>query len=124
MNPLGKLVVLVVDDEEYMGKMLSTALENFGFEVCKAASGAEALRVQAQRPDVDVVVLDVLMAGLDGPATLRALRLRQPDLPCCFITGQTNRYSEDDLLRAAPARVLNKPFPLASLVGALLEMME
>lgn len=66
-------VVLVVDDEEKIRRILRGYLESDAMEVVEAASGEEALEVLAQRP-VDVVILDVMLPGIDGIEVLRRIR--------------------------------------------------
>jgi len=112
--------VLVVDDEQAIRELLQKGLQTFGLEVVTAASGAQAVEVcRAQSERVGVALLDVLLPGLDGPQTLRALRAMRPDLPCCFMSGNTGRYSDADLLALGAALVFHKPFPLETMAFAL-----
>src|SRR6516162_5053147 len=80
--------VLVADDEEVVRSLLRAALPRLGFRPLLAADGDEALRLYREHAaDVRAALLDVLMPGRDGPATLAALRGLRPSLPCCFMTG-------------------------------------
>lgn len=104
--------ILVIDDDPLIGAATCLALETGGgyrVELCE--SGSEALDVaRSFRPDL--VLLDVMIPHLDGPATLAALRRAEglADLPVVFLTGRTDpadlaRY------RALGARdVISKPF--------------
>ena len=68
--------VLVVDDESGVRQMLDVALTHYGFQVRLAATGTEAVEVyRANRQTIALVLLDVQMPGMDGPATLAALLL-------------------------------------------------
>jgi CheY-like chemotaxis protein len=70
-----KLGVLVVDDDCHVRLMVQRGLERDGFEVWLAPTGDEAVELYRQlRERISVVLLDVRMPGLDGPATLDALR--------------------------------------------------
>jgi len=112
--------VLVADDEPAILRMLEVGLALDGFTVWAAASGQEALDLFRQHAsDIQVVLLDVQMPGLDGPQTLLALRSLRPELPCCFMSGGTGAYSEQDLLDAGAARVFAKPFSLAEVLEFL-----
>lgn len=60
------------------------------------------------------------MPGLDGPATLAALKAINPCLRCCFMSGGTGRYAPEDLLLLGAAHVIMKPFVSLSLLCRLL----
>jgi two-component system OmpR family response regulator len=114
--------VLVVEDEPAVLQMLGVALRQYGFTVRPAGSGEEAVRLYQEHPGgIDVALLDVQMPrGMDGPQTLDALRRLDPCLPAVFMSGNTGRYSEEDLLGRGAARVFQKPFrSLDELAGAL-----
>jgi CheY-like chemotaxis protein len=119
-----KPVVLVVDDEPAVISVLCYALRSHGFGVRQAADGQEALSVYRQHgPDIDLVLLDVRMPGMDGPQTLRALRDLDPDVRCCFMSGYAGGDDEAELLRLGAARVLAKPFRLEGVAAALREVL-
>jgi DNA-binding NtrC family response regulator len=78
--------ILLVDDEEDFVEMLSLRLEAVGEEVTPAYSGRECLQVLEQR-DVDVVILDVKMPGMDGIETLQEIKRRFPLVEVILMTG-------------------------------------
>ena len=80
-----KIKVLMVDDEERFRTTTAKILARKGFETILAESGEEALDKLDQSPDV--VILDVKMSGLDGHATLKIIKERQPDTPVIMLTG-------------------------------------
>ena len=104
--------VLIVDDEDDIRRIARIALTKVGrMDVVEASSGTEGVRKAAEeRPDV--VLLDVMMPGLDGPSTLAAL-LSDPataSLPVIFLTAKA-MASEVERLKGLGARgVLTKPF--------------
>ncbi len=57
-----------------------------------------------------VVLLDVQMPEMDGPQTLSALRAVAPDVRCVFMSGNTGRYSPEELRALGGSRMLQKPF--------------
>jgi CheY-like chemotaxis protein len=82
--------VLVVDDDDMLREVAKVALETVaGWQVSTAGSGQEAQRIAlAERPDV--LLLDVMMPGMDGPSTVAALR-QDPatrDIPVIFLTAK------------------------------------
>jgi CheY-like chemotaxis protein len=112
--------ILVVDDDAPVRVLLDVGLRHYGFTVWQAADGQEALHVyQQNRSAIDAVLLDVRMPRLDGPQTLAALTQLNPQIRCCFMTGQAGTYSEDQLLALGAAHVFYKPFQLAKIAQAL-----
>jgi CheY-like chemotaxis protein len=71
------------------------------------------------RAAIDVVLLDVNMPVWDGPATLAALRALNPDVPCCFMSGDMRPYIEENLLNLGAKAVFQKPFRLDKLIEYL-----
>jgi signal transduction histidine kinase/ActR/RegA family two-component response regulator len=91
-EPRGRAArVLVVDDEDAVREVLSRYLEDAGYLVLRASSGAEALSLLAARRDVDALLTDLSMPGMDGLALIRSAQDRRPDLPAILLTG----FAED-----------------------------
>jgi CheY-like chemotaxis protein len=112
--------ILVVDDDDSVRMFLDVGLRQHGFAVWQAAGGQEAIQVYEQdRSAIDVVLLDIRMPGLDGPQTLIALRGLNPQLRCCFMTGQAGNYRQDELLALGAMRVFAKPFQLTEVAHTL-----
>lgn len=115
-----KAGILIVDDEALVVDLLKSALGSYGFRVWPAGDGPAALAIYArERRAIDLVLLDVRMPGMDGPETLAALQEINPDVRCCFITGDSGAYPEAELLRRGALCVLHKPFRLGELVALL-----
>lgn len=118
--------LLLVEDDEVIRTIASISLGRLGeWEVRTAVDGREALEM-AERERFDVVLLDVMMPGLDGPATLRLLRDgRLPAVPpVIFMTAKTNAADCDRLLALGAAGIIAKPFDpmtLAEQVQSLLD---
>jgi DNA-binding response OmpR family regulator len=111
--PLTGPGVLVAEDEPVLRKFLEEGLRRDGFVVWAAASGREAVDLFDRHGDaIRVALLDVRMPGLDGPQTFRLLRGLRPDLPCCFMSGDTGSYTEQDLIDLGAALLFRKPFSL------------
>ena len=108
--------ILVVDDDPVLGRILNGLLQEDGFAVWLTSDGYQAIKIYwGHRDDIDLVLLDVRMPGLDGPETMAALQEVDPHLPCCFMSGDLGRYTERDLLERGAKRILYKPFRLADL---------
>ena len=118
----GRPAVLVVDDEGAVRKVLEIALRLSGLEVRLAASGEEAVDLYRRDGGIAAVLLDVQLPGLDGPQTLAALREIDPGVVCCFMSGDTGRYTAEGLLAMGAAHFFAKPFVLAEVVRVLREV--
>jgi CheY-like chemotaxis protein len=106
--------VLVVDDDDGVLRSLAAGLPREGFDVCLAANGQEAADLlRACRPAIDAVLMDVQMPGGNGPETLAALREHDPQVRCCFMSGDLGGHTEDGLRRLGTGEVLRKPFTMA-----------
>jgi CheY-like chemotaxis protein len=101
--------------------MLDFVLHRHGFAVRLASSGAEAVDLYCRhKGSIDAVLLDVQMAGLDGPQTLAAIKTLNPAVPAVFMSANAGRYSDEDLYSVGAVRILAKPFAsLSHLVQTL-----
>ncbi|MGW6279908.1 response regulator transcription factor [Kribbella sp. NPDC055071] len=110
--------VLVVDDEENILAMLTTALRFAGFVVEGAATGGAALGVAREfRPEV--VVLDVMLPDLDGFEVCRRLRRDGVDAPVLFLTARDGREDKVAGLTLGGDDYVTKPFDLDELVARI-----
>ena len=102
--------VLVVDDEEEVGQVISEVLELDGHTVEAAASGQAALE-KIKRRRYDVILSDLRMPGMDGPSLYKALSEARPELVdgLAFITGDTLSPRVKDFLEASGRPYLEKP---------------
>ena len=104
---------LVVDDEDDIRQIAQLSLERIGgWTVVTASSGDEAVELAAREAPFTVVLLDVMMPGSDGPATLE--RLRSGPLgaatPIVFLTAKVQPADRQRLLELGAAGVIAKPF--------------
>src|SRR5262250_691853 len=86
MTTSRKGTILVIDDEEIMREILETLLTREGYEVKLAASGEEGLELARALP-FDAAVIDIMMPGIDGIATLDELKRIDEDLAVIMITA-------------------------------------
>ncbi len=121
------MLILHVDDDEGIRALIELAFSLGGHgRVCSAASGAEAISVLQAGLMPDVILLDVMMPELDGPALLLQIRglPDHPETPVIFMTAQTQDHEVNRLVALGGIGVITKPFDpltLADRVSALLE---
>jgi two-component system response regulator MprA len=110
--------VLVVDDEPAVRESISRSLRFEGYEVELAADGESALKFQAARPAV-AVVLDVMMPVIDGLETCRRLRAAGDRVPVLMLTARRAIGDRVTGLDAGADDYLVKPFALEELLARL-----
>jgi CheY-like chemotaxis protein len=113
-------VVLIVDDEEPIRRLLARALGGDGYDLLLAADANEALeRVIRAGAAVSVAVIDIHLQGSDGTDLARLLRLMQPGLTVLFTSG----YGESEQARVLHDPLLPKPFPPAQISQCIRDLL-
>jgi len=121
----GHGVILVVDDDDYILQAVYVSLESYGYSVLLANSGAAAIRIFEDRSDqIELVLLDMLMPGMSGEETYRALRAIRPDVKVLLSTGfapdeAAQRFTDEGL-----AGFLRKPYDPDQLAGEVKRIIE
>jgi two-component system, cell cycle sensor histidine kinase and response regulator CckA len=111
MTPLGlRGTALVVEDQPAILRTMARALSNAGLSVLEASSAEDALAVMESRPELDIVVTDVVLPRMSGTRLVESLRTRFPALPALFVSG----YVGEDMVAGAESTVgsafVTKPF--------------
>ncbi|HWJ49630.1 MAG TPA: response regulator [Solirubrobacteraceae bacterium] len=122
-----RLRLLLVDDAEDIRAIARMSLERVGgWEVVSAAGGPEALRALREDGPFDAVLLDVMMPGMDGPATLAQMRASglAADVPVVFLTAKATGEECSRLQALGGAGVLPKPFDPMELPRELERLLE
>jgi len=123
--PRGAETVLLAEDEELVREILSEVLEEAGYTVLPAATGAEALGLlSGGATRVDLLLTDVVMPDLRGPDLAAAAAQRRPGLPVIFTSG----YTRDAVLRegiaAAEVAFLQKPVDSRELLRTVRRLLD
>ena len=119
--------ILIVDDEEQNRELLEAMVESLGYEPDVARDGVEALaKLQL---DVDLVLLDVMMAGMDGFQVAKRIRRdpRGAEVPIIMVTGLTSREDRLAAVECGANDFISKPFERIELrvrMASLLRMKE
>jgi two-component system cell cycle sensor histidine kinase/response regulator CckA len=112
----GCATVLLVEDEAPVRKFCARALRNKGYRVIEAESGEEALRmIRHAQERIDLLVTDVVMPRLDGPALVREVREIRSNIKVIFISGYAEDAFRQRLDRDSNIDFLSKPFSLQQL---------
>src|SRR5688572_18095089 len=115
--------VLVVDDEEIMREILETLLTRAGYDVRLAASGAEGLELARALP-FDAALVDIMMPGLDGIATLDELKRIDEDLAVIIITAYGSIESAISAMKTGAFDYITKPFKNEEVLVVIRNAME
>ncbi|MET0207987.1 MAG: ATP-binding protein, partial [Burkholderiaceae bacterium] len=111
--------VLVVDNEEADRGLVASVLEPRGFVVRQAASGEAALALLRGGASADAILMDLAMPGLDGWATVRALRADGFDAPVAIVSANAFDRGLDNDVGITPADFFVKPLRVAELLDWL-----
>ena len=122
MSPTHR-TVLIVDDEPTTAEIVSRITRQAGFVVRTTTQPDEALEIAGKEP-IDLVISDVEMPRLRGPALLRQLKERGVTCPVLFISGELTPENLDDSLNVAKAMFLPKPFTAKELTDAIWEALK
>ena len=104
--------VLVADDEPHIGRIIKMKLEQGPFRVSLAYDGREALDMLRRDPDVDLVMLDLMMPHLSGLDVLAAMKAdtRLHDLPSIILTAAGQEQQHHRAIELGASEFLTKPF--------------
>ena len=117
-------LVLVVDDEELILNLAQNVLKRFGYRVLLAENGVEAVSLYAHRQkEIDVVITDMVMPFMDGPATVGALKAINPNIK---IIASSGLASQDGMTKAREAGIrhfIPKPYTAETMLNILCEVL-
>ncbi|EPX78915.1 hybrid sensor histidine kinase/response regulator [Litoreibacter arenae] len=113
-------VVLLVEDEAPVRAFASRALQYRGFEVIEADCGETALDLMNDSTlNIDVVLTDVIMPGMDGPTWVKEARKTRPNMRVVFMSGYADGSTVEEQLTIPESAFLPKPFSLDELTSAV-----
>ena len=103
--------VLVVEDELAVRRLASRVLRARGYRVLEASDGVEALQLMDRLGGgLDLVLTDIIMPGLSGPALVQRLLPATPELKVLYITGYSEEAIRQHGMLPAGGALLEKPF--------------
>lgn len=101
--------ILIVDDDKDIVELLSIYVKNEGYDVEKAYNGKEAITKINTNPDIDLMILDVMMPQLDGMAVVRAVR-KDSQIPILMLSAKTDDLDKIQGLIQGADDYVTKPF--------------
>ena len=112
--------ILVVDDEVAIRDLTTDILEERGYRVILAASGAEAIEaMRVKDREIDLVILDIIMPGMNGLETLKRLREISPHLRVLLSSGYSPDGMAQEALQGGAVGFVQKPYRVADLSKAV-----
>ena len=111
--------VLIVDDEAGLRGLLEVSLRREGHRMHTASDGLVALTVLAQHPNIDVVLTDLRMDGLDGLGLLERVRAKHPDVMVLIMTAFAEWDTAVRAMRMGAHHFIRKPFDMTQVKAAV-----
>jgi CheY-like chemotaxis protein len=117
--------ILLVDDEKIVIEVGQAVLQELGYEVEIARSGAEAIETIKKRgPALDLVILDMIMPGMDGGRTFDLMRKIQPDIKVLLSSGYAIDGEATEIMNRGCDGFIQKPFRLQELSQKVRQVLE
>jgi two-component system cell cycle sensor histidine kinase/response regulator CckA len=121
--PKGSGLILVVDDDRMVRKVVSSSLSSLGYQVVEAVSGSDAVGIyRARHADIRAVVLDMVMQGMTGRATYLALRDIDRSVAVLLMSGHTLNEQVQEILDLGVRGFVSKPYSIAVLAAAMVDL--
>jgi two-component system cell cycle sensor histidine kinase/response regulator CckA len=121
----GAGTILLVEDEDAVRLFSARALRNKGYKVIEARSGEAALVIMGQDGEpIDLLITDVVMPEMDGPALVEEVRSRRPDMKVIFISGYAESAFRSQASDGSMLHFLAKPFSLKQLATKVKDVLE
>jgi len=116
--------ILIVEDEDNVRAFSARALRATGYEVFEADSGEQALEVLDDENDrIDLMISDVVMPEMDGPALLVKVRERLPNLKVIFVSGYAEETAREGIADDQSVEFLPKPYSLDQINSKVKEVL-
>jgi two-component system cell cycle sensor histidine kinase/response regulator CckA len=116
---------LLVDDDEAVRAFTRRVLAAQGYAVFEASSGTEALALTAANAaEIDLLVTDLVMPGLDGRTLAEQLRSSRQDLPVLYVSGFPGNHLDKSALASKGVDFLPKPYSADAIVRAVRSVLD
>ncbi|MCB2106220.1 MAG: response regulator, partial [Rhodobacteraceae bacterium] len=116
--------VLLVEDEDAVRVFAARALKNKGYRVFEARTGEQALDILNENDDIQLMITDMMMPGMDGGTLARLIRVERPHVKIVLISGYSEEIAKGDGATMADFDFLPKPFSLGQLTAKVRDVLE
>jgi two-component system cell cycle sensor histidine kinase/response regulator CckA len=116
--------VLLVEDEDAVRVFAARALKSKGYKVHEARTGEQALDILNDKVDVDLVITDMMMPGMDGGTLARLIRVERPEIKILLISGYSEEVARGDIGGTEDFHFLPKPFSLSQLSAKVKDVLQ
>lgn len=113
---MAEATILIVEDDQTIARFVQLELEHAGYEVLRATEGSTAMDVLAER-EVDLVILDLMLPGVDGLDVARFIRKKGMDVPILMLTARAETHDVVLGFEAGADDYLRKPFEIPELLS-------
>jgi len=115
---MSEQTILIVEDDATIARFVELELKHVGFEVLRAGEGPTAIEVLDSR-DVDLVILDLMLPGIDGIDVARHIRKKGSDVPILMLTARAETHDVVAGFEAGADDYLRKPFEIPELLSRI-----
>ncbi|MFC1527757.1 sigma-54-dependent transcriptional regulator, partial [Candidatus Neomarinimicrobiota bacterium] len=115
--------ILIVDDEINIRMTLKDILEDEGYETCVAGTGEKAIKI-ATKENIDMIILDVKLPGIDGIETFQNIHKDKPELDVLMISGHSDISTAVSAVKIGAYDFLEKPLSMIKILTAVRNIKE
>lgn len=123
-SPLQPPNILLVDDEDGVRLVVSRVLKSKGFHVIECANAEQALEELSKRSDIDLLLTDMIMPGMDGETLIRHAQEANPKMKALLMSGYSEDLARHGSSENKELAFLAKPFELSQLLDKVKEVIE
>jgi PAS domain S-box-containing protein len=122
---IGRETILIVDDEQYVLDACEAMLSRLGYNIILTGSGEEAVeRFRRDKDDIDLIILDMVMPGMDGPATYQHLIGIDPNVKVILSSGYSISNIAKEILDMGCDQFIQKPFRLGQISQIIRDLLD
>lgn len=114
-----KLKILIADDDEISGMLMSLMVKDFGETVLRARNGVEAVEIFLNNPDIDLILMDIKMPELNGDEAAQQIRQFNKEVIIIAQTGLVLSMDKESLIKAGCNDCISKPINRIKLLALI-----
>ena len=113
--------ILIVDDDVRNVFALTSVLQSHGMEVMYAENGEDGIDLLQRHPEIDLVLMDIMMPGMDGYETMRAIRSEESfkQLPIISLTAKAMKGDREKSIASGASDYITKPVDTDQLLSLM-----